>query len=121
LTFSNIVLGHTLLKKHLGISLSSGLLISGGLGIGKSALTRKLVRQLATGPFSPCMKTFCISWLGPIWLNCKDLVRLSNSKVIELLTSAFKQAHMKSPSIIVFDDLDKLIPAEKEVTKHMLD
>lgn len=90
-----------------------GLLIYGGSGSGKTTVAK------AVGEFFAKSEHLCIYLIIQVTINinCSALKNLPFGKIKERLEAESLKALWHSPSILIFDDLDLLIPAEREVTK----
>lgn len=82
-----------------------GLLICGGAGSGKTSLIQELARkaQLAPGILTRIQ-----------YVKCAQLVNLRIPQLKSRLEDEFTSAAWHAPSLLIFDDLDHLIPAEVE-------
>ncbi|KAJ3049837.1 Peroxisome biosynthesis protein pex1 [Rhizophlyctis rosea] len=92
----------TFLEDGLG-----GLLIYGSHGSGKSTLAHALAQSLGLD-----VDTLARTVL----VDCPKLTNERVAKVKEKLTDVFSEAVWNSPSVVIMDDLDRLIPAEEEQT-----
>ncbi|KAI8084697.1 P-loop containing nucleoside triphosphate hydrolase protein [Halteromyces radiatus] len=102
-TMANITKGD--LKNALGVPGSGGVLVTGAHGSGKTELIRKLLYTARTDRSS---LTYTLE------VNCAEIAdeRIPNLK--EMLQKWCDEAAWHAPSILFFDDIDRLIPAEVE-------
>lgn len=94
-----------MLRQHLHVNISRGLLFYGPRGSGKSALARAVAKELQNN----------IDTLVYIEeVSCSELneIRIDNLKF--KLIEIFKRALANRPSLIIFDDLDILITGADE-------
>lgn len=84
---------------------SSGLLVCGGSGSGKTTLIEEVARQAETAPNILARRQY---------VKCAQLVNLRIPQLKARLEEEFTAAAWYAPSLIIFDDLDHLIPAEVE-------
>ncbi|GBC05391.1 hypothetical protein RclHR1_00620031 [Rhizophagus clarus] len=98
-------LGKVPLRSALRVPDMGGLLLCGGHGSGKTSIaktvTYNLERDLQT-------LAYCLV------VKCTELTEERISSVRDKLQQLFDDAAWHAPSIILFDDLDRLIPAEVE-------
>ncbi|KAL7752309.1 Peroxisome biosynthesis protein pex1 [Sorochytrium milnesiophthora] len=81
-----------------------GLLVHGSVGCGKSSFLRQLLRdatQLRSRPYA-------------ILVQCSLLTRLPMSSLKMFFEDVFNLAVWHAPSVLAFDDIDKLVPSPKE-------
>ncbi|KAK9728067.1 Peroxisome biosynthesis protein pex1 [Basidiobolus ranarum] len=106
--------GRTFLKSNMSRSAFSdilqlpapgGLLIHGGAGSGKTMFCKTLLHELEKDP-----KTLT----HLIVVDCSDLVKERPAVIKEKLQEWYNEASWYSPSLIFFDNLDRLVPAELE-------
>ncbi|KAJ3044723.1 Peroxisome biosynthesis protein pex1 [Rhizophlyctis rosea] len=96
-------LGWGLLRKDLGAP--GGLLVYGAHGSGKSALAKSIAQAMSRDPNILARV---------IHINCEKLHNQPLGKVKEKLTDRFIEAAWHAPTVVLLDDLDRLIPAEQE-------
>ncbi|KAI7871794.1 P-loop containing nucleoside triphosphate hydrolase protein [Spinellus fusiger] len=102
-TQANLVEGD--LKVQLAVPNSGGVLLTGAHGIGKTSLVKKLVEAVKIDP--ACL-------IHTIHVHCSDLVDERVPTLKDMFQRWFDEAAWYAPSILFFDDLDRLIPAEVE-------
>lgn len=90
---------------HSSSSPPSGLLICGGGGSGKTSLIEEIARKAQAAPHILARTQY---------VKCAQLVNLRIPQLKSRLEDEFTAAAWHAPSLIVFDDLDHLIPAEVE-------
>lgn len=83
----------------------SGLLVCGGGGSGKTTLSEELARRGESDPTILARAQF---------VKCAQLVNLRIPQLKSRLEEEFTAAAWHAPSLLIFDDLDHLIPAEVE-------
>lgn len=81
---------------------STGILVYGSRGSGKTAV----LRDIAQGLYKDC--------IHHIFITCGTKAEDPIGSLKDLLTQTFLTASWYAPSVVVFDDIDKLIPAEVE-------
>ncbi|CAO3600371.1 unnamed protein product [Absidia cylindrospora] len=93
------------LRNALAVPGSGGVLVTGAHGAGKTELVRKLLHST---------KMDRLSLTYTLEVNCAEIAdeRIPNLK--EMLQKWCDEAAWHAPSIIFFDDIDRLIPAEVE-------
>ncbi|OZJ02749.1 hypothetical protein BZG36_03349 [Bifiguratus adelaidae] len=96
-------LGRSAVTKTLGITSSGGILLTGGHGSGKTAITNAIINHLRADTISLACE---ISGAE----HADDRVPAFREKLLRW----FDMATWHSPSILVFDNLDRIIPAEVE-------
>ncbi|ODQ63998.1 AAA-domain-containing protein [Nadsonia fulvescens var. elongata DSM 6958] len=79
-----------------------GVLIYGASGSGKTALLQQVSRSL-----SPDL-------IHSVKINCGPMAEDHLSSIREAIQGAFAEAIWYAPSVVILDDLDRLIPAEVE-------
>lgn len=84
------------------ISSIGGTLIYGAHGSGKTVVLREIEDRLRN------------ELIYPIWFSCGNYGDKQLSYLKESLKKLYNEASWFSPSVIIFDDIDKLIPAEIE-------
>jgi len=87
-----------------GLAPPGGLLIYGQGNSGKTSLCHALAARLSSSSSS----------VATIWVDCSCLRGHKMSVVLHTLTQALERAKEKAPSLLVFDDMDGLCPAENE-------
>lgn len=85
---------------HPGIR-NGMLLITGSKGCGKSSLARAICRRVAELPN--------LAYLSHV--DCKPLRGKSPDNILKHLTILFEEVIWRQPSIVLFDDLDHVMPA----------
>lgn len=90
------------LKSTLGVPGSGGVLVTGSHGSGKTSLVHNILSRI-----KQCN-------IYTIEINCSELTDERIPVFKEMLQNKFDQAAWHGPSLIFFDDLDRLIPAEVE-------
>jgi peroxin-1 len=90
---------------HSSSSPVSGLLICGGGGSGKTSLIEEIARRAQASPHILARTQR---------VKCAQLVNLRIPQLKSRLEDEFTAAAWHAPSLLVFDDLDHLIPAEVE-------
>ena len=96
-------LGRRLMKHQLGVKYGGLTLLCGPHGCGKSMMLRALGNHFARVP----------SLLAcPLFVSCSEFSGMKVGKIIDSLNTIFQDAVLSQPSIILFDDLDALLPAE---------
>ncbi|RUP52274.1 hypothetical protein BC936DRAFT_149531 [Jimgerdemannia flammicorona] len=93
------------LRSAFRIPGAGGILLSGAHGSGKTAIVRELLRELGLD-----METLAYV----VEVNCSESVEDRIPTFKEKLQQWFDEAALHAPSIVFFDDLDRLIPAELE-------
>ncbi|KAI8997534.1 P-loop containing nucleoside triphosphate hydrolase protein [Pilobolus umbonatus] len=90
------------LKLTLGVPNSGGVLLTGAHGSGKTSVVKKLLRSLKQ------------SYIYTIRVNCSEIADERIPVFKEKLQKWLDEAAWHGPSLLFFDDLDRLIPAEVE-------
>lgn len=104
--------------------LASALLVCGASGSGKTSLARRIAEEAKLDPtiltrarpfyISP-RETRLTRVLADVErLSCASLQNLRLPHLISRLTEAFTLSSWHAPSLLIFDDLDRLLPAEVE-------
>ncbi|XP_033760557.1 peroxisome biogenesis factor 1-like [Pecten maximus] len=94
-------LSHKMFKMtHPGIR-NGMLLITGSKGCGKSSLARAICRRVAEVPN--------LAYLSHV--DCKPLRGKSPDNILKHLTILFEEVIWRQPAVILFDDLDHVMPA----------
>ncbi|MEW5301673.1 MAG: hypothetical protein WDW36_004518 [Sanguina aurantia] len=95
-----------------GLPPGGGLLVTGPAGSGRSTILQELCTVLASSPACP---------VHTLIIDCSRLVGVGSSAsgggssgITGILTHALLEAQACAPSLLVFDDLDLLLPAAKE-------
>ncbi|PWN50524.1 AAA-domain-containing protein [Violaceomyces palustris] len=84
---------------------SSGLLLTGGPGSGKTVVARNISRRLAKDLNSA---------ISTSWVNCSPFSEERVPVLREKFSEWLNNAAWKAPSLLVLDNLDRVIPAEME-------
>ncbi|KAK9899327.1 AAA-domain-containing protein [Cystobasidium minutum MCA 4210] len=84
---------------------TSGLLVCGGSGSGKTSLAEEIARQAELNASILTRRQY---------IKCAQLVNLRIPQLKSRLEEEFTAAAWHAPSLVIFDDLDLLIPAEVE-------
>ena len=84
---------------------TSGLILCGASGSGKSSLSRRIIDHVRTDPNTLSHTQY---------IKCVTMVNLRIPQLQSKLDEVFTTSAWHAPSTIVFDDLDSLIPAEVE-------
>ena len=79
--------------------------LTGGSGQGKTTLSAVITTML---------KLYTMSLTHVVWVECRALLGRSTTDIEKTLRGAWKEASDRSPSVIVLDDLDILIPSDVE-------
>ncbi len=95
----------TCVRSIAGIFAPSGLLVHGLPGVGKSSILAAVARSLRTVTDATVLP------VHTVWLSCGSLTALTVSQLRTRLTRACQEACRRRPSLIVFDDIDLLMPA----------
>lgn len=90
------------LKATLGVPGSGGVLVTGSHGAGKTSLVHTIMSRVRQNN------------IYTIEINCTELTDERVPVFKDLLQKKFDEAAWHGPSLIFFDDLDRLIPAEVE-------
>lgn len=90
------------LKSSLGVPGSGGVLVSGSHGSGKTSLVHTILDRLHKDN------------IYTLEINCSELADERIPVFRDNLQKWFDQAAWHAPSLVFFDDLDRLIPAEVE-------
>ncbi|ORZ02500.1 P-loop containing nucleoside triphosphate hydrolase protein, partial [Syncephalastrum racemosum] len=93
------------LKDALAVPGSGGILVTGSHGAGKTSLVRKLIRDLHDDPSALIFARE---------VNCAEVADERVPTFKDLLQRWFDEAAWHAPSILFFDDIDRLVPAEVE-------
>ncbi|KAL0077722.1 P-loop containing nucleoside triphosphate hydrolase protein [Phycomyces blakesleeanus] len=93
------------LKSQLNVPGSGGVLVTGAHGAGKTSLVKKLMEDVYHDPG-------CLVYT--ITVQCSELVDERVPVFKDMLQKWFDEAAWCAPSVLFFDDLDRLIPAEVE-------
>lgn len=64
---------------------------------------------------------FCLRHIDSIEINCADVADERVPVLKDQLQKWFDEAAWHAPSILFFDDIDRLIPAEVEVSQRARD
>ncbi|KAI9306558.1 P-loop containing nucleoside triphosphate hydrolase protein [Cunninghamella echinulata] len=93
------------LKNALSVPGSGGVLVTGSHGAGKTELVKKLLYTVRNDPSS---------LIYTLEINCAEIAdeRIPNLK--EMIQKWYDEAAWYAPSMVFFDDIDRLIPAEVE-------
>ncbi|KAJ3326477.1 Peroxisome biosynthesis protein pex1, partial [Gonapodya sp. JEL0774] len=103
--YLRINLGYRLLRDQLNVPPLGGLLVVGGHGAGKTSVCKMIM-----GSQSRSLETLTYCML----VSCAELAEERVSKVRGRLELVFREATAKAPSMVVFDDLDRMLMAEQE-------
>ncbi|KAI8141634.1 P-loop containing nucleoside triphosphate hydrolase protein [Fennellomyces sp. T-0311] len=93
------------LKQALSVPGCGGILVTGAHGAGKTSLVKKLITSLHCDPKA---------LIYTREVNCAEVAEERVPTFKELLQQWFDEAAWHAPSLIFFDDVDRLIPAEVE-------
>ncbi|CAG8475766.1 8707_t:CDS:10 [Ambispora gerdemannii] len=93
------------LRAALGVPVLGGLLFCGGHGSGKTSISKAVAHDLSRDK-----DTLAYTLV----IKCTDAAEDRVSTIREKVQQWFDDAAWHAPSIILFDDLDRLIPAEVE-------
>ncbi|KAJ8659027.1 hypothetical protein O0I10_005409 [Lichtheimia ornata] len=93
------------LKAALGVPGCGGILLTGSHGSGKTSVVRKLIQDLHHD-------SKALIYTSEI--NCSDVADERIPTMKDLIQQWFDEAAWHAPSILFFDDIDRLIPAEVE-------
>ncbi|KAI8379654.1 P-loop containing nucleoside triphosphate hydrolase protein [Radiomyces spectabilis] len=93
------------LKDTLSIPSSGGVLITGAHGSGKTSLVKKLIHSVSHDPSA---------LIYALEINCAEIAEERIPTLKDMLQKWFDEAAWHAPSVIFFDDFDRLIPAEVE-------
>lgn len=99
-TLANLSERH--LKDQLGVPGSGGVLVTGSHGSGKSNIIHTILSRVKSHT------------IYTIEVNCSDIADERIPVFKEMLQKWFDEAAWHGPSLVFFDDLDRLIPAEVE-------
>ncbi|KAJ3184012.1 Peroxisome biosynthesis protein pex1 [Gaertneriomyces sp. JEL0708] len=98
-------LGYDMLRASLHSPPLGGILLYGARGCGKSSIAMLVARQLSLD---------AAVFAHSVLVDCAGLAGERVPKVKEAIEESFDRAAWSGPSIVIFDDLDRLIPAEQE-------
>ncbi|OAD07300.1 hypothetical protein MUCCIDRAFT_137986 [Mucor lusitanicus CBS 277.49] len=90
------------LKDTLSVPGSGGVLVTGTHGSGKTSVVKTILNRVRS------------SWIYTMEINCSEIADERIPVFKEMLQKWFDEAAWHGPSLIFFDDLDRLIPAEVE-------
>ncbi|KAL9538989.1 hypothetical protein MBANPS3_010537 [Mucor bainieri] len=90
------------LKDTLSVPGSGGVLVTGTHGSGKTSVVKTILRRVHA------------SYIYTMEINCSEIADERIPVFKEMLQKWFDEAAWHGPSLIFFDDLDRLIPAEVE-------
>ncbi|KAI9481479.1 MAG: P-loop containing nucleoside triphosphate hydrolase protein [Benjaminiella poitrasii] len=90
------------MKEALGVPGSGGVLVTGSHGSGKTSIVKKILKSVRS------------SFIYTMEINCSEIADERVPVFKEMLQKWFDEAAWHGPSLIFFDDLDRLIPAEVE-------
>ncbi|KAI9015039.1 P-loop containing nucleoside triphosphate hydrolase protein [Gaertneriomyces semiglobifer] len=98
-------LSYDMLRASLHSPSLGGILLYGARGCGKSSIAMLVARQLSLD---------AAVFAHTVLVDCAGLAGERVPKVKEAIEESFDRAAWSGPSIVIFDDLDRLIPAEQE-------
>ncbi|ORY05217.1 AAA-domain-containing protein [Basidiobolus meristosporus CBS 931.73] len=104
-TFLKSNISRNAFSEVLQLPAPGGLLVYGGAGSGKTTFCRTLLHELEKDRNA-------LTHL--IVVDCSDLVKERPATVKEKLQEWYNEASWYSPSLVFFDNLDRLVPAELE-------
>jgi len=90
-------------RLKLGAPHPGGVYLCGGKGSGKTSLAQAIAREYRCD-------VNCL--VHTVWVSCALLRGGKRSEVESTISTAFGEALSRAPSLIVFDDLDLLLPAQ---------
>ena len=92
---------------------NASVVVYGGRGAGKTALLRELSNRMNAHLFclSQCLHALTAD---TVHASCSSLSNSSLSVIKDMLQKTFIEATFHAPSLVLFDDLERLIPAELE-------
>ncbi|KAI8073284.1 P-loop containing nucleoside triphosphate hydrolase protein [Gongronella butleri] len=93
------------LQDALGVPGSGGALVTGSHGAGKTELVKKVLNSVHYDPS-------CLIYTMEI--NCAEIANERIPTLKDTMQKWFDEAAWHAPSVIFFDDIDRLIPAEVE-------
>lgn len=99
-TLANLSERH--LKDQLGVPGSGGVLVTGAHGAGKTNVVHTILSRVKA------------QRIYTIEINCSDIADERIPVFKDMLQKWFDEAAWHGPSLVFFDDLDRLIPAEVE-------
>ena len=79
--------------------------LTGGRGQGKTTIA---------GVVSNMLNKYTLSLSHVVWVDCRSLLGQTSNNIERTLTHAWREAANRSPSILIFDDLDVLIPSDNQ-------
>ncbi|KAI8588343.1 P-loop containing nucleoside triphosphate hydrolase protein [Geranomyces variabilis] len=94
-----------LIRRSMRTPAPGGILLYGSRGFGKTSIVNAATHAMAVDHESLAHSEF---------LDCTELARERIPKIKDALQQAIYRAAWYSPSILVLDDLDRLLPAEQE-------
>ncbi|KAI8922094.1 P-loop containing nucleoside triphosphate hydrolase protein [Powellomyces hirtus] len=94
-----------IVRRSMKTPVQGGVLLYGARGSGKTSVVRAATRTMSLD-----LDVLAYS----IFVNCVELATERVIKVKDILQETIYKAAWHSPSIVVFDDLDRLLPAEQE-------
>ncbi|KAI9099453.1 P-loop containing nucleoside triphosphate hydrolase protein [Phlyctochytrium arcticum] len=100
-------LSRGLLRRAIAVPALGGMLVYGGRGNGKSSLVKVVMHELG-------MDQETLAYVK--YVNCATFSNEPIAKIKDHLGTLLDDARARSPTILVLDDLDKLLPAEQENT-----
>ncbi|KAI7899828.1 P-loop containing nucleoside triphosphate hydrolase protein [Cokeromyces recurvatus] len=90
------------IKDTLSVPGSGGVLITGSHGSGKTSIVKTILKSVK------------LSLIYTMEINCSEIAEERIPVFKDMLQKWFDEAAWHSPTLIFFDDLDRLIPAEVE-------
>jgi len=90
-------------RVDLGAPHPGGVYLCGGRGLGKTTLTQSVAKHF---------RTKCLA--KTVWISCSELRGSKRSEIEAIFNQSIQQAICCSPSLIVFDDLDLLLPEHQD-------
>jgi len=99
-----VLLDRNLIQKRLqlGTPVPGALMLCSSRGCSKSTMALYLANWLFHSPEV---------YAHVVWVHCQDLVSETPAVVRKRFSQVAREAKQRAPSLIVFDDIDKLIPA----------
>ncbi|KAJ3177904.1 Peroxisome biosynthesis protein pex1 [Geranomyces variabilis] len=94
-----------IIRRSMGTPAPGGILLYGSRGLGKTSIINAATHAMAINHESLAHSEF---------LDCTDLARERVPKIKDAIQQAIHRAAWYSPSILVLDDLDRMLPAEQE-------